>query len=542
MKPFCKMSKNQCVEAGTLVNMCTVVPGKTGEGKDHPTCDNPTQCKICKKWVCYYHMPPNYGGIKGGHTCKEDAPTCQISAFWTAVGVECGGKVVKCPSCEFYFCEAHIATGAKTGEDRGHYCDIGCCTTLPFKIHCKGTRQDLKTCKYCESKKSPVMYCPYHLPPVNYITSTGDDEGTGGHVCKGFTGGSVFVGDSAGEFFAISCDAAVTIATVGTVNPLAPKLALNAMKVVIDKATSVLGDTDGPVITPMKNALQKIKELGVKHFEGKQASEWDKVPDTKFKGNDATGLLDDVKGVLEDIQGPLEKVDQIFGSSMAKKVADLLGVEKSKSAIVANVKAALLFISRALTVIDLCTQIVTFAARLEQASNGNPQDVIKVIKDGSDLVNNILTAAGAYDKPNAAKKKSFKLDLSRLDNPNSLAEINTIRELLYEAGQRLDVVEAEHRKNLDNMNDDNREDLLEDKMEAIRALQERSDSMYLALDELDSEIEQSLNDLQKQGIQKRARRPRNRRTGDRSTNRRSDGRSQPSTSRNDNKVKSEFWA
>eukprot|EP00548_Thalassiothrix_antarctica_P015734 CAMPEP_0194165758 /NCGR_PEP_ID=MMETSP0154-20130528/1585_1 /TAXON_ID=1049557 /ORGANISM="Thalassiothrix antarctica, Strain L6-D1" /LENGTH=515 /DNA_ID=CAMNT_0038876277 /DNA_START=127 /DNA_END=1674 /DNA_ORIENTATION=- len=197
-------------------------------------------------------MPNNLHGWKGGHNCNLIAPKCQVK---TQFHIPCGGQIRRCSDCDFSFCHAH----RQPGYTKGHACLIGCDTT--FHVNCVGKRSDLTPCKLCDSKGNKYKYCIYHLLPVATLVAIGDKDGGGGHVCQGFTSGSVFFGDKASDFAGILLDATILVVK-GDASRLTKRFAANSVAVLVGEMQSSFGI--GPeelrsAITGAAGILHKVK-------------------------------------------------------------------------------------------------------------------------------------------------------------------------------------------------------------------------------------------------------------------------------------------
>lgn len=247
-------------------------------------------------------MPNNTGGWKGGHTCEKLAPKCEVttSIFWG-----CGGQIRKCKKCEFYFCWSH----RKPGYKNGHFCSIGCDTT--FGNYCVGTRNDLQTCPLCKDDKNSYKYCAYHMAPVDTIVSLkakkkGDDEGQGGHVCKGYTKGSVFFGDSAADYASILVDATAAVLTLNP-GPIAKKFAAKTLKITIGELKTKFGITD----EQFTKSAESVKNIVDQVLKGTTLIKNSIEKDEKKLEELVKQYGDDAKKDYETIQDSLKIIEKL---------------------------------------------------------------------------------------------------------------------------------------------------------------------------------------------------------------------------------------
>lgn len=341
--------------AGSGGHICACAEGKKNAAYAIHCKGNFQKCGCCGQKVCHYHAPPNKNGVVGGHGgCSGSKCKVVIGGF------SCGGAVSKCNLCEYEFCANHMKPGLENGIN-GHACDIGCDTTNHTKVNCSGRRRDLKPCKFCKLVDNDYKYCNYHLTPVEHLL-----ELKGGHVCQGYTTGSMLFGDSVGDFVSLACEAAVTVVTAGAVNPAAATIASNAMKIAVNKLLEVLGLTK---LVKLVSTIQSVIDLS------KAAK---KKHDDKLKKDaivKAVRALKDMADTLKQIKG--------LGSAF-EKAARAIDNGNSLDDVVAVLEAAVAVIDLAKAVKAAYTALVDASKKV--AGVVNPIKCIEAVKATSEAI------------------------------------------------------------------------------------------------------------------------------------------------------------
>lgn len=289
--------------------------------------ENTHTCNFCNKVCCFEHMPNNTGGWwAGGHTCLDHAPKCEVT---TSVVSGCGGQIRKCKQCEFYFCWTH----RKPGYKNGHYCSIGCDSTIGS--FCMGTRQQLKECELCTDKDGKsYKYCAYHFTPVNTLLSlgakkedekaallplgakqAGEEAGQGGHVCNGFTEGSVLFGDKAEDYAGLIID---SLAAIITENPghIAAKFAVRSLRATISQMKyefNIEPEEFEKAANSVKNIVQLVVASTTTLIEKEGLNEPIQTSLGKLQGMDFSKIL--------SIPTSGDKGDNLAGIKLIKNIA-----------------------------------------------------------------------------------------------------------------------------------------------------------------------------------------------------------------------------
>lgn len=332
------------------------------------------QCPSCKQKVCHYHGPTNNGGSIGGHNgCS--GKKCQV----VVGGLTCGGKVSECAACSSTFCSNHIKSGLKHGVN-GHGCDLGCDTTTHTKVNCVGKKKDLIKCKLCFRADNNYSFCAYHAMPVRTLVSLGADEG-GGHVCQGYTTGSMLFGDNAGDLFLLAADMAVSVASAGTINPAAATIAGNSLKIALHEVFELIG------IDELTSLRPKIKELVDKQSAKKREKELKKLPKAE--------PLD--KSDTEDLIKALQKVSKFLGAynkAAGKFFGDQVKLVQEGTA---QIEGVINGINKAITIIDLAQSMKSTAEKLTKSLKKpiNPLSVIDAVKECKSTMDLFASACGA---------------------------------------------------------------------------------------------------------------------------------------------------
>eukprot|EP00930_Biecheleria_cincta_P097621 TRINITY_DN89323_c0_g1_i1.p1 TRINITY_DN89323_c0_g1~~TRINITY_DN89323_c0_g1_i1.p1 ORF type:complete len:405 (+),score=57.35 TRINITY_DN89323_c0_g1_i1:86-1300(+) len=258
------------------------------------------QCPHCRQKCCNYHAPSNDSGVQGGHSgCR--GPKCATT--WGS----CGGFVNhKCGYCEEWYCSSHKDSGGRV-HGGGHACSIGCDTSVHTQGNCTGTKRQVMQCKLCLKVGNEYKYCPYHFMPVASLLSLGTDQGDGGHVCKGYTGGSMLLGDSMADYFDLAIQAGTTIATAGTMNPLAATMAANACVVACYEMLDALGF----------EKIYKLSQKAVKLVQKIKQYKDNKSKKDTTKDKDELELQKDLIELLQAITEALGQVPAFVGQIKA---------------------------------------------------------------------------------------------------------------------------------------------------------------------------------------------------------------------------------
>lgn len=299
-------------------HVCVCTEGKKGQsyGVNCSGSGSLLPCPHCKQKVCPYHAPPNQGGTQGGHS-NCSGPKCSVD--WGA----CRGFVTeKCKCCELDYCQAHLPFGGRL-QGGGHACDIGCQTTIYTKGNCTGTKHTVKKCPLCAKAGNDYEYCPYHFMPVTTLLDFEADAGGGGHVCQGFTGGSMLIGDSLESYLGLAADLVTTAASFGTVNPLAATIAANACTVVCYEVLDALGLTE---LFPLAKKIQATVQA-MKAFKAAK-----KENDAKAKG-EQENLTKDFLEVLAKASKALRALPTLANPINGLKEKIGKGVEHWETAI-----------------------------------------------------------------------------------------------------------------------------------------------------------------------------------------------------------------
>jgi hypothetical protein len=343
------------------------------------------RCPECNQRVCHYHGPPNNGGSVGGHNgCKKNAKKCAV----VVGGLTCGGKVSQCADCEYTFCSNHIKGGLVNGTN-GHACDLGCDTTTYTKVNCVGKRKDLITCKLCKKAGNNYKYCSYHAMPVRTLVSLGaeGDKG-GGHVCQGYTTGSMLFGDNFGDLFLLVTDMAVTVATAGSVNPAAATIAGNSVKIVIHEVLDMIG------IQALFDLRPQIMAQVEKMKKNKRDQEVKKLPKpVELDKSDTKELIANLKKISNCLKKYNKKAGEFF-DTWGKKVEDL---SKAGKEVMAQVQGIINALDKATTVIELAQLLKSTIDKLTKAlvKPINPLKVIDATKECNNTLQKFGAACGA---------------------------------------------------------------------------------------------------------------------------------------------------
>eukprot|EP00408_Alexandrium_pacificum_P026194 CAMPEP_0171181494 /NCGR_PEP_ID=MMETSP0790-20130122/14288_1 /TAXON_ID=2925 /ORGANISM="Alexandrium catenella, Strain OF101" /LENGTH=403 /DNA_ID=CAMNT_0011646433 /DNA_START=64 /DNA_END=1275 /DNA_ORIENTATION=- len=334
-------------------------------------------CPDCGQTVCHYHGPPNDEGSVGGHNGCNGAK-CEVKVG----GLTCGGKVTTCLDCEYTFCSNHIKGGLMNGVN-GHACDVGCATTTHTKVNCVGKRADLVKCKLCAVAGNDYSYCSYHAMPVRTLISIGaeGDQG-GGHVCQGYTRGSMLFGDNFGDLFLLATDMAVTVATVGAVNPAAATIAGNSVKIAVYELFELIGIEELMALKPHINAL--IAKTAAKRRE----QETKKLPEPEpLDMSDTKALVDSLKKISE----LLEKYNKAAGAHFAKHAK---AVEEGTKQIQGIVNG----LNNIIGAIELAQTLKSTVVKLTDALKKpvNPVKVIDAVKECKSTLDQFASACGAW--------------------------------------------------------------------------------------------------------------------------------------------------
>jgi len=332
-------------------------------------------CPDCGQRVCHYHGPPNNGGSIGGHSgCGGEKCAVVIG------GLTCGGKVAACGICEYNFCQNHIKSGIKHGVN-GHACDIGCVTTVHTRVNCVGKRKDIIKCKLCEKAGNDYSYCQYHAIPVSNLISIGDGSEGGGHVCQGYTSGSMLFGDNIGDLFLLATEMAITVATAGAVNPATATLAGNSVKIAVNELFELMGVKE---LLPLKNALMK----GIDKITAIQKeAEMKKLPEAEpLDKGDAVELIENLKMVSKILEGYNKGVSKLFADS-----ARLLEAGTREISVVLNA------VQKAITIIDIASDLMGLAKALNDSLTKPvvPIKVIQAVKETHGVMSKLALACGA---------------------------------------------------------------------------------------------------------------------------------------------------
>lgn len=322
------------------------------------------KCPTCGKNLCHSHLPPNNGGSVGGHSgCS--GKKCEV----VVGGFTCGGMVTQCPDCEYHFCSNHKQPGIKNGA-AGHGCDVGCMTTVHTKVNCCGKKSELIKCKLCAKAGNDYYFCAYHAQPVATLISIGaeNDQG-GGHVCKGYTSGSMLIGDSAADFFLLACDMAVTVASAGTVNPAAATIAGNAIQVSIYELFEMIGIGE---LMEMKNDMMKSVDAWKAKKQG-------------AKGGDADDDKNELSAKVKKFGNNMKKLNADF-AKLFEGTGNALEAGKVQFDVVINA------CDKITKVLDLLGDLQKAFASLKDSLKKpiNPVAVIETVKKSKGLVDKVI--------------------------------------------------------------------------------------------------------------------------------------------------------
>lgn len=209
--------------------------------------------------------------------------------------------------------------------------------------------------------------------PVRHLLSIGADEG-GGHVCQGFTTGSILFGDSFSSLVELTCDMAVSVATAGTVNPAAATFAGNSFKIVLQEMFEMIGIAE---LLPLK---VKLREICDKQVQKKRDAELKKLPKPEpLDTSDTDSLVKD----LNKLAKSLEKFDKKL-SDWFKNQSKLIQSAQREIEVVLNA------INKATTFIDLANNLKALISKLTEAVGGkNPIKIIETVRQGKDFMEKI---------------------------------------------------------------------------------------------------------------------------------------------------------
>lgn len=372
------------------------MPGACAEDYWGAMCNGDySECPACGKTFCYYHAPSNAGGSVGGHSgCT--GPKCRVVVGgWT-----CGGCVSKCDACEFTFCAKHKKPGLENGTN-GHGCNIGCATTVQYKVNCTGKRKDLIACKLCQRAGNDYSFCAYHAMPVRYLPSTGAEEG-GGHVCQGYTIGSMLFGDNASDLFLLAGDMAVTVASCGAVNPVAVTMAGNALQVAVHEFFETIGIAE---LLPLKSIIKKLIDEQVAATKKEEKPKEDGKKEEKEEGmlEKAKAKIDSLIDIFEKVGKAFEKINKEFSkrfTDQAKWLKDEMkkleeavedSLSDSQKKVIEDIQTVIGVVKKAWTVIDLLLLLQDALPDLKDAiSKKNPAKIAASVTKTKALMDKII--------------------------------------------------------------------------------------------------------------------------------------------------------